>query len=260
MKYFLTLVLCATFFLNAGAQQKVYTVADAHSHNDYAQPHPFITAYNEAFGSIEADIFLWHDSLIVGHNWQDTSLHRTLQQLYLEPLKEKVQLHNGYPYEDSSRSLQILIDIKTDSVKTLSKLVEILNGYPELIQSHHIYFVISGNRPAKDEFTLYPSFIWFDGDMQRTYNEKALSRIVMMSDNLKNYTDWNGQSDLTEADKQKLATQVEKIHQLKKKIRFWNAPDNPQAWQQLMKLQVDYINTDHIRELSGYFKTTANEK
>lgn len=259
MKCFFTLVLSAALFFNACAQQIVYTVANAHSHNDYEQPHPFTTAYNEAFGSIEADILLWHDSLIVGHGWQDTSLRRTLQQLYFDPLKEKVQLHNGYPYEDTSRSLQILIDIKTDSIQTLDKLIEVLNAYPELIHAHHLYFVISGNRAAQDQFTAYPLYIWFDGDMQRTYNEKALSRIVMMSDNLKNYTDWNSKSDLTKADKQKLAAQVEKIHQLKKKIRFWNAPDNTQAWHQLMQLHVDYINTDYIKELSDFFQTRADD-
>lgn len=40
------------------AQEKEYTVANAHSHNDYEQPNPFFEAYGEQFGSIEAAIFL----------------------------------------------------------------------------------------------------------------------------------------------------------------------------------------------------------
>ena len=66
--------------------QSHYTSANAHSHNDYEQPSPFRTAYNAGFGSIEADIFLQHDSLIVAHAINELSLHRTLDEYYLQPL------------------------------------------------------------------------------------------------------------------------------------------------------------------------------
>jgi alkaline phosphatase len=35
-------------------------------------------------------------------------------------------------------------------------------------------------------------------------------------------------------------------------VRFWDAPDFPQGWQQLMRLRVDFINTDHIQQLVDY--------
>ncbi len=38
------------------AQPPVYTTANLHSHNDYEKPFPFWEAYNQGFGSIEADI------------------------------------------------------------------------------------------------------------------------------------------------------------------------------------------------------------
>jgi alkaline phosphatase len=49
------------------------------------------------------------------------------------------------------------------------------------------------------------------------------------------------------------------VHASGKKIRFWNAPDNPQSWQTLMNIGVDYINTDHINEL-GSFLYGLNKK
>ena len=39
---------------------------------------------------------------------------------------------------------------------------------------------------------------------------------------------------------------------LKKKIRFWNSPDDINAWNTFMNMKIDFINTDHIRELADY--------
>ena len=41
---------------------------------------------------------------------------------------------------------------------------------------------------------------------------------------------------------------------LHKPVRFWDAPDNANAWKQLEQLGVEYINTDHIRELAAFFQ------
>jgi len=48
---------------------------------------------------------------------------------------------------------------------------------------------------------------------------------------------------------------IDSVHGINKKIRFWNAPDTSDAWSTLMNLKVDYLNTDHIPELSSYLKT-----
>lgn len=40
-------------------QPNLYSTINAHSHNDYENPIPFHTAYDNTFGSIEADIFLF---------------------------------------------------------------------------------------------------------------------------------------------------------------------------------------------------------
>src|SRR5258707_8446340 len=113
MKY-LALVFIASLSGSAYAQPASYTTANAHSHNDYEQKTPFFLAYDEAFGSIEADIFLHNDSLIVGHTTDDLIYHRTLQRLYLDPLLQEVNRNNGNPYKDPARKLQVLIDVKTE--------------------------------------------------------------------------------------------------------------------------------------------------
>ena len=53
---------------------------------------------------------------------------------------------------------------------------------------------------------------------------------------------------------------IEKAHRSGKKIRFWNAPDFPNAWYQLIHAGVDYINTDHIRQLSAFLRNLQLKK
>ena len=147
--FILLLVFCS---INGVTQPQNYSTANAHSHNDYENPRPFRTAYEHAFGSIEADIFLQQDELIVAHDTRELGLNRTLEDLYLRLLDSVVRVHNGHAYADYSFGLQILIDVKTEARTTLAKLVETLRKYPLLISTPSLRWVISGNRPPPGEF------------------------------------------------------------------------------------------------------------
>lgn len=231
------------------AQSYQYTSANIHSHNDYEQPSPFWTAYNAMVGSIEADIFLQHDSLIVAHNEKELSLHRTLEEYYLKPLAKCIEKNGGYAFSDKKKKLQVLIDVKTDSIATLNKLIELLRKYPTLINNPSLTWVISGNRPDDNRLSSYPSFILFDGILSHQYDTKALKKIALMSDNIAHYVAGN---DVTADEWQKLQATVKQSHDLKKPVRFWGTPDNMEVWSKLMQLRVDYINTDHINALTAF--------
>jgi len=236
------------------AQPGAYTCSNAHSHNDYEQKVPFRLAYNEGFGSIEADIFLRQDSLVVAHSEKELVLQRTLEAYYLDPLLACVRQHGGRPFQNAAAGLQVLIDIKTDSIRTLARLIEVLRKYPELTGNPAIKFVITGNRPASFLWPGYPSWIWFDGVLSEQYGKEALDKVVMLSDDFKSYSQWNGKGIIPEKEWARLKAAVEKAHQWKKTVRFWDAPDFINAWYQFMHLQVDYINTDHIAALSDFLR------
>ncbi len=233
-------------------QPVAYTVDNAHAHNDYVHPHPFFTAYEAGFGSIEADIFLFNSQLLIGHDSADLVANRTLEHYYIKPLDSCIKRHKGSVYSEAGKKLVLLIDIKTSPIETLDKLILLLKSYPALTDCPSLKVVITGNRPLPALFGNYPSFIWFDGILSDHYETAALSRIVMMSDNLKKYTNWTAMNRIPDADKKKLQLIIEKMHQLQKPVRFWNAPDTREAWEQLIELRTDYINTDHIPELAAF--------
>ena len=232
--------------------QTAYTIANAHSHNDYLQHTPFYQAYNEQFGSIEADIHLRNGLLLVAHDSADVKVNLTLGSLYLLPILHAIERNGGYVYKDSSRKLQLLIDIKTDSIHTLDALVELLKKYPVIIHNKTIRIVITGNRPHQKLYSSYPSFIWFDGNANVEYSKQALSKIVMLSDDFSAYTSWYGKGNIPDSARLIVTALVSNAHRLKKPIRFYGCPDNSIVWKEMMRLKVDFLNTDHIEALSDF--------
>ena len=240
---------------HSNAQPLHYTVANTHSHNDYEQPTPFWMAWQNQFGSIEADIWLVGGKVLIGHNREELKAGRTLEEYYIKPLEACIEKNNGHPYTDTSRRLQMLIDVKEDSVAALAALVALLDKYPALEHCSSLQWVISGNRPDAAQYTSYPAFIAFDGVLHAQYTPEALSRIVMMSDDLRYYTRWDSRAGIPDTDLSALKAAITHSHTLHLPVRLWDAPDFPVAWRQLMQLQVDYLNTDHIADLAAYLNS-----
>lgn len=228
-----------------------YTVQDAHSHNDYEQPNYFKEAYNAGFGSMEADIYLVNGTLLVAHNKKDVNPARTLAGMYLTPLARHVRENKGSPYINPQAQLELLIDLKDPKDSpAYQKTVALIRSYKDLLNSKGVRFTFTGNIPSDAVIAQAPALIYFDGVPGRSYNKAAMKKIYMLSDNFANYSDWKGEGEIARADYQKLASAVSAAHGSGKKIRFWNAPDTPEAWQLMEQLGVDYINTDKIRALA----------
>ena len=240
MKYIL-FTISIIFITNSYGQ--VYTTQNAHSHNDYEQIIPFELAYNENFGSIEADIHLVNGLLLVGHDKKDLLPNKNLENLYLKPLNDHFNLN---------RKLQLLIDIKTEPIATIKQLLNILEKYPLLINDTNLKFVLTGNLPPEDAFINYPKYIWFDGRVNKSYTPTQLSKIALISEDFFKIVslkkDWMKDS----VSLNNIHKAVNETHLLGKPIRFWSTPDNETTWDFLIHNKVDFINTDKITLLADF--------
>src|ERR1700761_1101165 len=81
----------------SNAQPLHYTVANTHSHNDYEQQAPFWAAWQQQFGSIEADIWLVDGKVLIGHDTMEIRSGRTLEEYYIKPLLACIEKNNGHP-------------------------------------------------------------------------------------------------------------------------------------------------------------------
>ncbi|MDQ6762976.1 MAG: hypothetical protein M3015_10170 [Bacteroidota bacterium] len=246
-------IICFSIFsLQLVAQQKNYTVANAHAHNDYLHLIPFHTAFDAGFGSIEADVYPVNGILMVSHNKKDIKPERTLEALYIEPLLNEL-------LKDSSRKLKLLIDVKEKyavALQLLLKEIEPLKKYlysPEQ-SGNPVMILISGERPPPAEYKNYPYYIFFDDDLRLKHNEEEWKRVGQVSLSFERYSDWQGVNSPEDKDKKILQQLVDSVHRKGKTIRFWAAPDTEDSWKMQKELGVDLIGTDEIDELAEFLK------
>jgi alkaline phosphatase len=232
-----------------------YTPASIFAHNDYVQANPFHDAYNLRVGYIEADVFLHDGELLVAHTRLEIKKQNTLDGLYLKPLSDRIAENNGSAYPGSKQILTLMIDLKTDGVRTLDKVVEILKEFPLLVSTPTLQVMVSGSVPDPALWINYPDFIHFDGRPAINYTVDQLRRVSMISTSFRDHSKWNGRDPMPQEDKDKIQSLIQAVHAKGKPIRFWATPDFPQAWETLMDLKMDVIVTDNVKELAEYIGT-----
>ena len=222
-----------------------------HSHNDYEQKTPFWSAFDNGLHSIEVDVFLKNNTLYACHEEGKIQPDRTIENLYLQPLQQVIALKMT-----DTIATQVLIDIKSEPVATLNKLVELLQKYPSLIQNKKLSFVISGNQPEVSKYTNYPNYIQFDyQSLDNKLSPEQWNKVALISLDFAKYSSWNGKGRLTEGDYEKVKSIIDQAHRLGKPFRFWGCPDAKTAWKTFADLGVDFINTDLPYESSRYLNT-----
>jgi alkaline phosphatase len=233
------------FSISALAQENL---RKAHAHNDYEHTKPFFEAYKLGFGSIEADVYAINGELLVSHNLADIKADRTLKSLYIDPIVAVLKAKKQGNFH------QFLIDCKTASNETLPLIIKALEPYGELIQKRKLRIVISGNRPAVNDFILAPAFITFDGRSNETYGPGIANKVELESEAFYKFGIWDGQKPMSPELKSKLKTYIDKVHAQGRKIRLWATPDTLLSYQTFYDLGADYLGTDHLSDLADYLR------
>jgi alkaline phosphatase len=252
-----SLLACLVFTVCRGQE---YTASSVFAHNDYVRAVPFYTAYALQVGFIEADVFLHEGDLLVAHHEHEIEKGKNLETLYLKPLLNEIKKNKGFIYADQGLRLTLMIDLKTEGMPTLDKLVEQLNKYPELTSCSTLQFMISGSVPDPKQWNNYPGFIYFDGRPHIPYTRDQLKRISMISTNFRDHAQWDGTGVLHDSDLKKIMSLIDEVHARGKAIRFWATPDFRDAWQELMRLKMDVIVTDDVAGLAAFIKQQEEQK
>lgn len=253
-KYYLRpfLTFCITVVIStvAFAQPRSYSMANAHSHNDYEHKRPFYEAYELGFGSIEADVFLKDGELYVAHNWKDITPDRTLKALYLDPILAQVRTNRGWPYA-GRKELQLLIDIKNTGPATLDALQKLLSPHRKALR--HVRIVVSGDMPPPDLLSEQDKLFTFDGRKNLVYSKKASPRVKLVSSSILDFGGyWAGKEEMPEAMRDKVSKFVALQHAQKKLVRLWATPNTELGYRTLQALGVDYIGTDDLNGLATF--------
>jgi hypothetical protein len=108
-------------------------VLPAYAHNDYANPHPLYDALELGFWGVEADILLRGGELRVAHDASATRPGRSLEALYLRPLRAIVR-KCGHVIPRSAPFL-LNVELKERSRAGYDSLIALLERYTDLFET-----------------------------------------------------------------------------------------------------------------------------
>jgi len=284
--------VCGTFFHKLGDAIAVTSVMEqiggqrknrpvplirAHAHNDYQHPRPLLDALDHGFCSVEADIHLVHGKLLVAHDRDTVKSGRTLESLYLEPLRRRIRKNGGRVYREGPE-LTLLIDIKSDTEPTYAVLRQVLKQYSDILtvfrgtgvspvehqgQDAHatetkaVTVIISGNRPRETMAAQPLRYCAMDGRLADLDSDAPVHLVPLISDSWGKVFQWRGSGAMPEGERRKLKRIVEKVHQRGCRVRFWGTPDTPAVWRETRAAGVDLINTDDLPGLQKFLLAHA---
>ncbi len=234
---------------------------NAHAHNDYLHKRPLLDALDHGFTSIEADVFPVEGQLLVAHTFLELSKEKTLEGLYLKPLRDIAKQNGGSIYGDGIPII-LLVDIKAKGVEAYALLDSLLKSYDDIVSSHldgelrekAVTIIISGDRPRAEIEKSNPRYAAIDGRLGDLEFGPSASIVPLISDNWGNHFTYRGQGDMPAAEREKLAAIVKKCHEQGRRLRFWATPENSDLWTELQNAGIDLIGTDDLDALQKHLQ------
>ena len=220
----------------------------AHSHNDYEQLHPCSDAIAARVSSIEADLWLEGEKVLVGHDrgkWRGD-----LESLYLKPLNALWE-RDALPVGPDGVFL-LWLDLKDASPGLRSRLHELLEAYPftKARDERHqaVQVILTGNAVAKESFvTEYPSaVVTRDSNTFSEEDPEGTPAWSWYAVNWKTVAGGDGKTEITPEQREKLRAVVAKVHAKGRKLRLWNHPAGLEFWEMATAAGVDRLGTDRL--------------
>ncbi len=252
----------------------------AHAHNDYEHKRPLLDALDNGFCSVEADIFLVNGDLLVAHDRKGLKPERTLQALYLDPLRERVRANGGHVYPElgTDKALRrplaakapdveftLLVDIKTDGPAVYAKLREVLAGYDGMLTRFTptnttpgaVTVILTGDRPAGIVAAEAQRLCALDGLFADLEKDTSVHLVPLVSESWRPTFGWFKDGKLAEPDRAKLRGLVAQAHAQGRRLRFWGAQDKDFVWRELHSAGVDLMNTDDLAGLAEFLRANT---
>jgi len=237
-------------------------LAHAHAHNDYEHKRPLLDAIDRGFCGVEADVWLVDGKLLVAHDRENVKPERTLEALYLEPLRARVARNGGRVFR-SGPSITLLVDVKSEATNTYIALREVLQRHEEILtrfytdrtETNAITVLISGNRARELMAVERIRLAAYDGRIADLDSGASRHFIPLISDNWTKLFQWKAGTDegpISMEEKLKLKELAARAHGQDRRLRLWAAPDKPAMWQVLLEAGVDFINTDDLEGLEKF--------
>lgn len=249
------------------APRQAKPLEQAHAHNDYEHDRPLLDALDHGFTSVEADVWLVDDELLVAHDLDEVVPGRTLESLYLSPLEARTAMNRGTVFPRRQRPVQLLIDAKSGAAATWRAIDEALRNHPGLLTTSTptstapgaVTAVVSGNRDLPAMAAQPDRRAGYDGRLTDLGGPLPAAVMPLVSDNWTKRFTWRGVGPMPAAERADLRRVVETAHARGQRVRFWETPDvagpaREAVWRELVDAGVDHVNTDDLAGLQRFLR------
>lgn len=116
------------FFIHSACSQDFILLPNGHSHNDYTRDKPLHEALSYGFTSIEVDVFLHDNRMVVTHDNKHLDEKPTIQELYLDPLRSIIKQNGGTVFKNDIAQLVLIVNLKSEKESTYFALKKIFES------------------------------------------------------------------------------------------------------------------------------------
>jgi hypothetical protein len=229
----------------------------AHAHNDYNKIKPLWGALKYGFTSVEVDVFAHKGQLRVAHVGVMLGARKTLESMYLAPLKSWLQNKN-WVYENYQEALILMIDFKTNRHETLPILLEIIKPYQHLLTYYHdgkvhkrpLQLLISGHGFGYEQVSHLDSiFVFLDGSVNHCESDFPAALVPRGSGKFSSHFF----AKLDSNDVVKMQKQIEKAETCDKKLRYYATKNKKKLWRKQLDAQVGWLNVDRKKKFAKFY-------
>jgi hypothetical protein len=244
---------------------KPVPLPQAFAHNDECHPRPLLEALERGFCNIEADVHLVSGRLLVAHDPGNLAPDKTLERLYLAPLRDRARANGGRVYPGGP-TVRLYLDIKTAPQETYAALRPLLASYrPVLttfaggrVEAGAVTVLLTGRRPLDTLLGEPDRLVACDGPLTDLDRPELDPLLAAIGSDWRLTFKWQGKGRMPPSERRRLRDLVARIHRRGKLVRFWAAPDVPAAWAELRDAGVDLINTDDLAGLKRFLSPPAS--
>ncbi|MEM6569680.1 MAG: hypothetical protein AAF957_14825 [Planctomycetota bacterium] len=232
----------------------------AHARDDQENRRPLEAALEAGVASIEVDVHLVDGALLAGTDVSDCYPGRTLQKLYLDPLRARVAEH-GRVHPRGPRTIQLVIDIRSRSVPTWRALRKALGDYPDLFTTFGpegkidgaVLAIVSGRVPTEEVLSRPRRRCAIEGWFDDLDVGRSAADVPLLSERWSRLVRWNGEGPMPGPVRNRLKALVDRAHRSGCKIRITDVPATDPARRELLRAGVDWVEVVDLEDGAAFF-------
>jgi hypothetical protein len=230
------------------------------AHRDQQHRRPLLDSLDHGVLDVEVDVWLEAGELLVGHDRDELDQARTLEALYLGPLRALADAGRLPAY-----GVTLAVDLKTPAGPAYAALEELLGRFGSMLTSYAgsrrcrgiVSVLVTGQVPPALLAARSQRLCALDGRLHHLGGEWPAHLVPTVSADWTATFGWRGVGPMPAGERALLHAVAAQALAEGRALRFWATPDEPgpardAVWRALGAAGVGLVNSDDLCGLAGW--------